>query len=67
VKAMPLIVFCMLYLITMWGVFALSYNAGQRWPIIGKIVQESEGSFLLCIAAWALLAILLGVIGIEIK
>jgi hypothetical protein len=64
---MPLIVFCILYLITMWGVFALGYNAGQRWPIIGRIVQESGGSFLLGIAVWALLAILLGAIGIQIK
>jgi hypothetical protein len=51
----------------MLGVFALGYDAGQRWPIIGRIIEEYYGSFLLVIAVCALLAILLGAIGIEIK
>ena len=66
-KAMPFTVFLFLYLIALCGVFAVGYEAGQRWPVVGRIFDEPEGYFLVGIIVSVLLALLLGAIGIEIK
>jgi hypothetical protein len=51
----------------MWGVFALGYEADQRWTIVGRVLEEYYGGFLVCILVCVLFAILLGLIGIEIR
>jgi|GEM_PF-4952842 len=64
---MSIVVFLFLYLTALCGVFPLGYEAGQRWPVLGRILEEPEGYFLVGIAVLAVFAILLGAIGIEIK
>ena len=49
----------------MWGIFALSYEAGQRWSIVGRVLEEY--GYLVVIVVCVILATLLGVIGIEIR
>ena len=64
---MSLILFLFLFLIALCGVVVLSYEAGKRWPVLGRIFEEPEGLFLLGLAVLMLFAIVLGAIGIEIK
>jgi len=64
---MPLIVFLFLYIVIMWSVFALGYDAGERWPVVRRILEEEYGAYLVGIAVLMLFAILLGVIGIQIR
>jgi len=64
---MPLLVFLLLSIVIMWGIFALGYEAGQRWPIVGRVLEEYYGGYLVVIVVCVILAILLGVIGIEIR
>jgi len=49
----------------MWGIFALRYEEGQRWPIVGRVLEQY--GFLVVIVVLVILATLLGVIGIEIR
>ena len=58
--------FIFLYLMSLWGVFVLSYEAGERCSLLGTILKEPEAWFLLGLAVLILFAILLGAIGIEI-
>jgi len=64
---MPIIAFNLLFLIAIWTVLAWSYEAAQRWPIIGRFVEEPDGLYLVGIAVLILLAILLGALGVEIN
>ena len=64
---MPLGVFIFLYLLALCGVFALSYEAGERYPLLGTVLKEPQVCFLLGLVVLILFAILLGAIGIEIK
>lgn len=64
---MPFLVFLLLCIIIMWGVFALGYERGQRWPFVGRVIEEYYGGYLVSILVCVLFAILLGLIGIEIR
>jgi hypothetical protein len=64
---MPIIAFNLLFLIAIWAVLAVSYEAAERWPIIGRFIEEPDGLYLVGIAVLILLAVLLGALGVEIQ
>jgi hypothetical protein len=64
---MPFIVFLLVDILIMWGVFALGYNAAQRWPVIGRILEEYYGAHPVGIVVIGLFAVLLAVLGIDIR
>jgi hypothetical protein len=64
---MPLNVFLFLFILAMWAVFAVGYELSERWPIVGRVLEESDGAYFVGIGILALLTTFFGTVGIEIK